>query len=99
MSVNTSVEPAETLLIIYAVGLILGSNSTLFLPIPMLFTNTSCVCFFQVTGLSSVLTVVIPASIYVFVVTVSDVVIPVTVLGSCWNASSKPISGYLLIVN
>ena len=34
-----------------------------------------------------------------FVVTVSDVVIPVTVLGSCWNASSKPTSGYLLIVN
>ena len=41
---------------------------------------------------------VIPASIYVFVVTESDVVIPVTVLGSCWNTSSKPISGYLLII-
>ena len=41
---------------------------------------------------------VIPASIYVLVVTESDVVIPVTVLGSCWNTSSKPISGYLLIV-
>ena len=61
MSVNTSLEPADTLLMMYAVGLMFGSNSTLSLPIPILFTNTSCVCFFQVTGLSSVLTVVIPA--------------------------------------
>ena len=65
-----------------------GSNSTLSLPIPILFTTTSDICFFQVTGLSSVLTVVIPESIYVLVVTASEVVIPVIVLGSCWNTVS-----------
>ena len=63
VSVNTSVEPADTLLIIYAVGRMPGSNSTLSLPIPILLTNTSCICFFQVTGLCNVLSVVIPTSI------------------------------------
>ena len=79
-STNISVEPADTFLIKYAVGRIPGSNSTLSLPIPILLTTTSAVCFLQVTGLWSVLSVVIPASMYVFVVTLSEVVIPVTVL-------------------